>query len=483
MNSNKKKFVIISGYFANETYGLLGPQMAATIIKENTSYDCIVVAVSNEYKKADLKKALNTYFAESESVDRSAEKPIVGFSTLGGRIDLFEFAKELKDEGTITILAGPQAGVDFKGEVEKNDFPHRFQGFADYFNFAIQGPAEQIIPFLNSDLDNFNSKCLNFNYPGFLYKDEAGTIISNPPAAFTSKHLSKVFWDNIFVLENSSFKPLKITSAQILQQIGCPHASVSKKISIDYPQFFSKDNNSPVKIEQKGCSFCDVATDKGYMGNIKDHAISEQLKLLPEKTNLKKIPFELINENPVPKLLTLLELADSLKIRLSQINLTMRADYFVNSFDKFKIVLEKAQKNKIKILVSSIGFESFDNTILKNLNKGVTAETNIKAVKKMRMLEYKFQNTFTYTRKDGANHGFIHPTPWDNAKTQHNTNTQVARYSLANDILPNHSTPLIIHHASALAEWARHIELEQRIKFSRHGSTIGWWQIDGKIIL
>ena len=202
MNSNKKKFVIISGYFANETYGLLGPQMAATIIKENTSYDCIVVAVSNEYKKADLKKALNTYFAGSESVDRSAEKPIVGFSTLGGRIDLFEFAKELKDEGTITILAGPQAGVDFKGEVEKNNFPHRFQGFADYFNFAIQGPAEQIIPFLNSDLDNSNSKCLNFNYPGFLYKDKAGTLVSNSPTAFISKHLSKVFWDNIFVLEN-----------------------------------------------------------------------------------------------------------------------------------------------------------------------------------------------------------------------------------------------------------------------------------------
>jgi hypothetical protein len=30
--------VIISSYFSNETYGLLGPQMAATIIQENTPF-------------------------------------------------------------------------------------------------------------------------------------------------------------------------------------------------------------------------------------------------------------------------------------------------------------------------------------------------------------------------------------------------------------------------------------------------------------
>ena len=471
MDSNKKKLVIISGYFSNETYGLLGPQMAAAIIKGNTSYDCIVVAVTNEYNKIELKKALNNYFAEAGST----EKSIVGFSTLGGRLDLFELAKELKNESVITILAGPQAGVDFRGEVGKDEFSHRFQGFGDCFTFAIQGPAEQIIPFLNSDLDHYN-------YPGFLYKEKSNTIISNAPAPFTSNHLSKVFWDNIFILEDSSFKPLKITSAQILQQIGCPHASVSRQISIDYPEALSQ-NQSSIKIEQKGCSFCDVATDKGYMGNITDNAIAEQLQLLPEMENSKKIPFELINENPVPKLLSLLKLADSLEIKLSQINLTMRADYLVAGFDKFKTVLKKAQKNKIKILAASIGFESFDNNILSNLNKGVTADTNIKAIKKMRMLEYEFQNTFFYTRKDGANHGFIHPTPWDNAKTRQNTNVLVARYNLAQDILPNHSTPLIIHHASALAEWARQIEIKQGIEFSRHGSTIGWWQIDGKIII
>ena len=49
--------VIIASYFAGETYGLLGPQMAATIIQENTPYECIVIAVTREDDKKVLKRA------------------------------------------------------------------------------------------------------------------------------------------------------------------------------------------------------------------------------------------------------------------------------------------------------------------------------------------------------------------------------------------------------------------------------------------
>lgn len=104
----KKRMVIIASYFAGETYGLLGPQMAVTIIRENTPYDCIVIAVAREDDKALLNKALADYFA--------MERPIIGFSTLSGRKDLFSLAKELKAEGSLTILAAPQANVDYLGE-------------------------------------------------------------------------------------------------------------------------------------------------------------------------------------------------------------------------------------------------------------------------------------------------------------------------------------------------------------------------------
>ena len=112
-----KKMAIITSYFKEETYGLLGPQMAATIIQDHTPYDCIVIAVTREDDRATIKKVLAGLF--------EAQRPVVGFSTLSGREDLFALAKELRAEGVVTILAGPQADVDFLGEKGRLDHPHR----------------------------------------------------------------------------------------------------------------------------------------------------------------------------------------------------------------------------------------------------------------------------------------------------------------------------------------------------------------------
>ena len=99
---------IITSYFEGESYGMLGPQMAATVIQDNTPYDCIVIAVTRDDDMDLIKKALSDYFQK--------ERPLVGFSTLSGREDLFSFAGELKEEGAITILGGPQADLDYIGE-------------------------------------------------------------------------------------------------------------------------------------------------------------------------------------------------------------------------------------------------------------------------------------------------------------------------------------------------------------------------------
>jgi hypothetical protein len=50
-----KKMVIIAGYIDDETYGLLGPQMAATIIQDHSDYECIVMAVTRQYDRESLK--------------------------------------------------------------------------------------------------------------------------------------------------------------------------------------------------------------------------------------------------------------------------------------------------------------------------------------------------------------------------------------------------------------------------------------------
>jgi len=224
----------------------------------------------------------------------------------------------------------------------------------------------------------------------------------------------------------------------------------------------------------KGCGFCDVAVDKGFHGSVDTEIVLRQIQSLPAADG-RKIPFELINENPLPKLPHVLQEVEKRKIPLSRINLIMRADWFLKGSEILKRALQQAKGMGLRIVLTSIGFESFDDTILRNLNKGLTVETILKSVSLMRRLKDEFPDVWGYTRADGANHGFIHPTPWDSEATSQNIQDVIGRCDLAPDILPSHSTPLIIHHASGLADWIRKIEKTERIQFRRYGTIIGWW--------
>jgi len=457
------KTAIITSYFAGETYGLLGPQMAATVIRENTPFDCIVITVTRDDDKSLLKKALADYFQKA--------RPIIGFSTLSGRSDLFSFAGELKGEGAVTILAGPQADVDYLGEKNCQDYPHRFPGLSNYFSFSLHGPAEQVVDLLQ----NLNSDKWR-NNPGLLYLNKHQKVIHNPEINWDEKFLSKVTWDNIYRLEKSVLVPHKITTGQVLQQIGCPYAARQISIEIDYPAFMNNNGKKKVNLNLKGCSFCDVAVDKGFYAALGMDTVIDQILCLPEPTDGKKIPFELINENPLPGLPALLGETKSKGIDLSQINLTMRADWLIKGNEHLRKALQLAKNMGIRIILTSIGFESFDDMILRNLNKGVKVETNLKAVNLMRQLKDDFPSHFGYLRNEGGNHGFIHPTPWDNEETSVNIQKIIDRNALPADILPDHSTPLIIHHASVLGDWIREIERKEGVLFKRYDSIIGWWE-------
>ncbi|MCP4020361.1 MAG: hypothetical protein GY729_00845 [Desulfobacteraceae bacterium] len=470
MKQNKKRFLIICGYFTGESYGLLGPQMAATIINENSPYSSIVAGITNEDNLSDLKSAVYAYFRE--------QKPVIGFASLGGRPDLFDFAGELKEEGATTILAGPQAAPDFIGEKGCQKYHHRFQGLSDNFSFALHGPAQQILPWLCSDTDLSQIK-------GAVYKNGKGKILQNPSEKWEDRFLSTTDWQTLYTLDGAAFVPLKITTAQVLSQIGCPHASKERKIFIDYPSALQKKYSDAKKIAivQKGCSFCDVATDKGFVGVLGKKAVQSQLQGLPQGEDNKKIPFELINESPLFKLGNLLDMAQAISINLSQINLTLRADYFLKGISPLTQVLKRAGEKDIRILFSSIGFEAFDDTILNNLNKGVDVKSNVSAIQKIRALKADFLNHFGYMKQEGAVHGFIHPTPWDTQETSYNTNRTISLHQLARDILPPHSTPLIIHHFCGLGDWIREVEIREKVEFARVGSTIGWWQMGDEFLL
>jgi hypothetical protein len=204
--------------------------------------------------------------------------------------------------------------------------------------------------------------------------------------------------------------------------------------------------------------------------------VYSQISCLPDAQDGRKIPFELINENPLPGLPDLLGGVSSRGIKLSQINLTLKADWLISGLQHLKEALLIAGKMGVTVLLSSIGFESFDDTILKNLNKGLSAKKNIDAIRQIRQLKKEFPHQLGYATREGAIHGFIHPTPWDTGETEANIQKTIFLYGLQNDILPPHSTPLIIHHASGLGHWIREIECREKFWFKRHGSIIGWWE-------
>ena len=463
-----KKMAIITSYFKEETYGLLGPQMAATIIQDHTPYDCIVIGVTREDDKATIKKVLAKFF--------ESHRPVVGFSTLSGREDLFDLARELRAEGAVSILAGPQADVDFLGEQGRQDHPHRFQGLSENFNFGLHGPAEQVIGLLNRLDINDRPKI-----PGLLYKDPDGGIIQNPQKEWNQEYLGKVHWDNIYIMGQNDLTRLKIGMGQVLQHIGCPHAARTGKTAIDYPASINGKQEQKIELALCGCSFCDVAVDKGFCGSLGLETVLSQIRCLPETRDGRKIPFELINENPLPGLPKLLREVARQGDGLSQINLTLRADYLISGVKYLRESLGVADGLGIYILLSSIGFESFDDTILRNLNKGLTVEKNLQAIRLLRQLKEEFPHQMGYSSKEGAIHGFIHPTAWDTKEITARIQQTICIYGLPNDILPPHSTPLIIHHASGLGNWIREIEQREGLLFKRYGSIIGWWEAPNKL--
>ena len=153
----------------------------------------------------------------------------------------------------------------------------------------------------------------------------------------------------------------------------------------------------------------------------------------------------------------------------------MRADWFLRGEKILRTALVLAKSLGIQILLASVGFESFDDMILRNLNKGLNVETNLQAIHLMRQLKEEFPLVWGYSRPEGAIHGFIHPTPWDTEASSANIQRVLSLHNLPPDILPEHSIPLIIHHASGLGNWIREVERREGVQFKRYGSIIGWW--------
>ena len=88
----------------------MGAQVAATFFQQKLSIPSIVVGIERNFSKGGLLRFIDEYYAGNEKV--------AAFSHLCGRKDLIGLVQELKQRGFMTILGGPQAREDYRGETD-----------------------------------------------------------------------------------------------------------------------------------------------------------------------------------------------------------------------------------------------------------------------------------------------------------------------------------------------------------------------------
>jgi hypothetical protein len=433
--------MIIFTHHTGESHGILGAQVAAMFFQRKLLIPSIVVGIERDFSKERLIRFIDEYYAGKER--------IVAFSHLCGRKDILNLVWELKQAGFVTILGGPQARQDYNGEPDADLHPHRFKGLKSTFDIACQGPVDRI-----------RSEHLGMR----------GVLLEFP---WTEDLFLEVDWSNLYTF-SETLKKLEVQLGQVLNTIGCPYGSRLQTIILPPPASLRERGIPELEVRSEGCIFCDVSRDKGYHGSLDRKQVIAQIGGLPEVDG-RKIPFELIDEYPIRSLGQLLQETERHAIKLSQINLVCRVDDINVHASDLERVVTLAQNQDVKIMFASIGFESFCDRLLHYFCKGITVADIERCVETLRRLKDHFGSHFLYRRDEGANHGFIRPTPWDDSEMMLEMDTNIFLHRLFEDVLPEHSTPLIIHHASYLGDWIRKIESTIGILFTRDGTWIEWW--------
>ena len=279
--------MIIFTHHTGEPHGILGAQVAATFLQQKVSIPSIVVGIERNFSKEGLLRFIDEYYAGKEKV--------AAFSHLCGRKDLIGLVQELKQNGFITLLGGPQVRQDYYGEPDTDLYPNRFRGLKSIVDIAFHGPVNGL------RLEHLGMEKGLLEYP------------------WAKNIFLEVDWTNIYTFSDT-LKKLDVRLGQVLNAIGCPYAIKPQTALLPPPINLRGKDIPEIEVQSEGCIFCDVSRDKGYHGSIERDKVISQIAGLPEIDG-RKIPFELIDEYPIRSLAKLLEETEGHEIKLSQINL------------------------------------------------------------------------------------------------------------------------------------------------------------------
>jgi len=445
-----------------EGVGAYSCQLAASIISKYGNYPAAVFEVAPD----SLSKPQDVVNVCKERL--GVEKVIFGFSLM--RDDYFsqiiQFALDLKEHGYLTFLAGPSCQHRYLPEVEADQNPHGFQGHLQEFDFLYTGPAEGFIPVMDRiSADEGYTSCQGIT----TFKNNQ--IIKNPSTCPNLDYLTYVNWKNTVLVSGRRVSEKKVSMGVVLGQWGCPYASYEHEFQVDPPA--GTNIREQYAIQAYGCSFCSYGKDTGGKLYPFPYAnISRQIEGLP--LSYRKRKFWLSHQTPFAVLPYIVEANDGIK----EIYIMSRADHLLNNKETIEQTLREAKRKKITIVAGAIGFESLLNKILRNFNKGITAEENLEAMELLVALDKQFSPALAI---EVGSHGYICPTPWHTEKdlrwesANMFDNPYMGKFFWPSSI---QCRRLKIAHTDSLADWLRWVEKESGMKYKRNECGVIEWKTE-----
>lgn len=255
-------------------------------------------------------------------------------------------------------------------------------------DFICHGAGRETMRMIADALEN---KIGFDEVPNLIYKKNGKIVHSKVFKKFDLKTETEDFWPDYDALY-FGLEPDNITKVSIIAEFGCPYRrSVEQNPFFKDVKFFfdfdlSKCDEEVKKIIEthiedvkKGCSFCEISSDRGYTPFNKKEKVESLMQQIKNMESIygEDIIFELLSEAPLTFLEELVEELEREEIK-AKIALSSRIDHLLYNKQRMENIAKKL--NKVVLIFGLFGLENFSDKELMIYNKGITAKQNIEGM-------------------------------------------------------------------------------------------------------